>query len=115
MTLADFAIRVLRKLRSLEAGETASSEDTELVLAIYESVRQQLYSEGIINWSSTAAVPDWAVLPMVYMVAFHAADEFHVEPAMRMELQGMFDPAKGQLIKLTAPSYQSQPTESLDY
>lgn len=79
MTKNDLIIRVLRKLRELEADETGSSEDVSLVGAKYDEVYAELNERGLVNWSSTGEIPNTHAQAVIAIVAFRSADDFYVD------------------------------------
>lgn len=82
MTLVDLYARTLERLEITEAGESAAPEDTKIIRDKYPLVYEMLLSLGLVAWGKEADVPDFAVLPLVSMLAFVSAREFGKDQAI---------------------------------
>jgi hypothetical protein len=68
--------RVLRRLKALPAGQTADSEDAQIVEDAYDSLHAYLTERDVITWGSTDDIPLEAEEPIIKLVADSIADEF---------------------------------------
>lgn len=126
MTVNELKERVLIRLAVLAAGESAVADDTELVGTRYAAVHDMLITEGLVNWTPTDDIPDWAELPMIAMVAAVCAHEFGVigQRFSELQQQGAFNlhPSQGgpslaerQLRRQTAKTYVPHPASAEFY
>lgn len=76
MTLTDLKRKTLERLEVVAAGESADPDDTALVADKYTSLYDMLLTMRLVAWTSTAAVPDYAVIPLTSMLAYACATEF---------------------------------------
>lgn len=95
MTKNDLIIRVLRKLRELEADETGSSEDVSLVGAKYDEVYAELNEAGLVNWASTGSIPNTHAQHVITIVAYRSADDFYVDEQRYQRLKFEAEGADG--------------------
>lgn len=124
MTVTELKRRVLEKLQVIAAGEEPNINDATTVGGKYVSLHDMLVTEGLVDWSNTESVPDWAEHPITLMVAAMSASDFGV-PSPRWDLlqrEGAFNlhPSQGgpsiaerQLRNQVARQfiYYPQPTE----
>ncbi len=106
-TKAQIATKVLQKLGKLAAGETIDTNDQTLVEAIIDEEHATLRLDGKAPWE-TSAVPDYAVLPFVLVIAALAAPDFGVQPNLGLHAEGM--KALGKQ-RASNPSNQPTPAE----
>lgn len=116
MTLIDLYRKTLEKLQVAAAGESAAPEDTQLVADKYVSLFQMLLTLDLVSWGQTEDVPDYAVIPLVSMLAFVCATEFGkdeskfaAEGALNLPQVSL---AERQLRALLARHYVSFPAAS---
>lgn len=76
MTKQKLRNRVLQQLKSLVAGQTADSEDAQIVEDAYDGLHAYLTEREIITWSSTDDIPIEAEIPMIRLVKDAVADDF---------------------------------------
>lgn len=123
MTLTDLKVAVLRELRIIAAGEDAPAEYVEIVGARYAALYDMLLTKGLVSWTSTAEVPEYAEMPLIAMLAYLCAGPFGINPVRKAELKlaGALDlsPAEGgpslaerQLRRQLAKNYVSYPAQS---
>lgn len=77
MTKSDIATRVLRRLKVLAIGQTASSEDSTFVEERIDSAHDELRKAGLAPFA-LASVPEWAQPGLIDYVAVDAAPDFGV-------------------------------------
>jgi len=87
VTLADLYQKTGFKLGIIGANETPSAEDGVLLAGAYAGLHDQLLSEGLVTWSATENIPNWAAPIMVAMLASLLVDEF-----------GLADPRRSMLL-----------------
>lgn len=116
MTLIDLYRKTLEKLQVAAAGESADSEDTQLVADKYVSLFQMLATMELVAWGQTEDVPDYAVIPLVSMLAFVCAAEFGKDAGKYAPEGALNLPqvslAERQLRMLLARHYVSYPAQS---
>jgi len=83
VTLADLYQRTGAKLGIVRADESLSAEDGDLLGDTYASLHDQLLSEGLVTWSPTDDVPDWAAPILADMLASLVVDHFGLEEPRR--------------------------------
>lgn len=86
-SLADFYVDVLQELGVSGPDGAVSAEDLALVTDLYPAVWQLLESKNLTNWLQSGAIPDRAVIPMRWIVAYHAAVSFGVRGDRLLKLQ----------------------------
>lgn len=122
-TKAQIRDKVLRKLKVLAFGQTATAEDADIVETAYDEVHALLSEKEVITWGSGDSIPDEAVRPIVKIVAFEVADDFLSSKdegryqRLRFEAYGpnypdMTGGALAILQELAAVDYVPQPTEA---
>ena len=83
--------RVLEELGVLAAGETANSNDADVVDARIELINDQYIENGVSHWA-TSAIPDYAVEPLITITAARCAPAFglneNVITRLKMEAVG---------------------------
>ena len=99
-----------------------SAEDGDEMTRIYTGVWHMLEELGIASWDLDGPVPDAAVIPLTWVLAFHAAQPFGItgERLERLRATGQLagaQPSLGErlLRKLAAPEYLSDVTPVVDY
>lgn len=106
-TKAQLATSVLRKLKILQAEETANADDSTLVQTIYSDRLQALYDKELAYWPEDS-IPEEVFRYLVTLIANECAPEFH---------QG-FDPgleryAEMKLAEHVAKSDSGEPTQAV--
>lgn len=125
MTLTDLKSAVLRELRVLASGEPADADDVVLVGDKYAALYDMLLTKGLVAWTASADLPDYADIPVTWMLAYYCAPSFGVNQQRMMELRtlGALDlsPALGgpseaeRMLRIQlAKGYVSYPAQS-DY
>ena len=86
VTRANIAIRALRKLGRLAYNEESPGPLNDDALQAYDEVYQELAELNIVDWGSTASVPDEYVFHVVSLVAFRLADVLGVSDSRYQRL-----------------------------
>jgi hypothetical protein len=112
----------LAEIGATGPDRVVSAEDGEEMARIYTGVWHLLDELGITSWDLDGPVPDAAVIPLVWVLAFHAAQPFGItgERLERLRATGQLagaQPSLGErlLRKLAAPEYLSDVTPVVDY
>jgi hypothetical protein len=87
MTLTELNIAVLQDLGVLATGESANAADATIVGNRYSELYEMLLTEGLVSWTSTESVPDFAAKPLTWMVAYLCCNAFGVTPERKRELE----------------------------
>lgn len=114
-TKAQVAIKVLEKLRVLEGGGTADTDDQTLVEEAYEDFYEELRSRHLVSWDVASSIPNGAIRPLVGLLALEVSDEFEVPEVVVQRLTVLEDRNKARLAVLIAPDYVSAPIEAEYY
>jgi hypothetical protein len=116
MTLTDLYRKTLEKLTVTAASEDAEPSDVQLISSKYAALYDMLLTEGLVAWTVTEDVPEFAVLPLVAMLAYMSAGEFGQDPA-RYAAEGalglpQLSLAERQLRRQLAKTYVSHTAQS---
>lgn len=87
MTLTELKSAVLRELRIVAAGEDAPAEYVAVVADKYAALYDMLLTVGLVAWTSTADIPDYAEQPITMMLAFLCCRPFGINQARTLELE----------------------------
>lgn len=87
MTLTELNTRVLQDLGVLASGESANVGDATIVGEKYAALYEMLVTEGLVTWTSTDDIPEFAEGPITAMVCHLCAKPFGVPQARRAELE----------------------------
>ncbi len=86
MTPQELYESALAKLHVTAAGEDSRPEDVAIVRTRYAEIYGLLNAEELVSWPVEGDIPDEAGIPLVTMLACHAAKEFGVTGAQYQEL-----------------------------
>lgn len=87
MTRDELIDRVLIKLRVLEPGKTAGTDDDTLVGDKYDAIYQSLNNVGLVNWASDDEITSTHELSIIKIVSAECADDFYIEEPRYTRLQ----------------------------
>lgn len=87
MTLTELKAAVLQEIGVLASGESPVIGDATIVGDKYDALYEMLVTEGLVTWTSTEDIPDFADGPIVAMVSHLCAAPFGVPQARRAELE----------------------------
>jgi len=79
MTKTELIKRVLIKLKVIQSDDTVSTEDSDLIGAVYDEVYQELKIQELVTWTSTGDIPTSHAQSMIKIVASRSADDFEHE------------------------------------
>lgn len=77
-TKAAIATMVLQKIGRLPDGQVAPGSQTKIVKEAYDALYQELLGDQIVDWSSTASIPEKVVYPIVEILSGRVSDSFGV-------------------------------------
>lgn len=99
-----------------------SAEDSEELTRVYNSLWYLLDEMDLATWDIDGPIPNGTVIPLVWVLAYHAAGPFGLtgERLARLALNGALNspnPSLGErlLRKLAAPAYIPEVTATTDY
>jgi hypothetical protein len=99
-----------------------SAEDGAEMARVYSSVWYLLEELGLASWDIDGPIPNAAVVPLTWVLAYHAAQPFGItgERMARLKLNGEINgpqPSGGErlLRKLATPPYFNEPSQVVDY
>ena len=121
MTLAELRIAALQEAGILASGESAEPEDDQLCATKYLTLHDMLLTEGLVSWSATDDVPEYAEQSLTAMLAALIAPAFGVSGQRLADLRvagsiGLPQPsiAERTLRRQLAKHYVSHPVKT-DY
>jgi hypothetical protein len=99
-----------------------SAEDSEELARVYDSVWHLLEELELTTWDIDGPIPNATVIPLVWVLAYHAAGPFGItgDRLGRLALNGSLNaptPSLGErmLRKLAAPGYVAEVTGVVNY
>lgn len=102
----------LAEIGACGPDRTVSAEDSVELVRIYQSVWYLLEELGLATWDIDGPIPNAAVVPLVWVLAFHAAGPFGItgDRLNRLRENGEVNgpvPSRGErlLRKLASPAY----------
>lgn len=78
--------QILRKLGVIGMAEDPTAAQIEVAEEMLDKIFSQLRSERTVNFT-TAAIPDWAMIPLRDYMAYHMAETFQAAPTQTLYLQ----------------------------
>ncbi len=87
MTLIELRTAVLKELGVLASGEEPAIGDAEIVDEKYAALYEMLVTEGLVTWTATEDIPEFAEAPITAMVSHLCSKAFGLPQARRLELQ----------------------------
>lgn len=78
MTLSELRTAVLQELGVLASGETATAADDQLVADKYSALYDMLLTEGLVTWTASEDIPEYAETPITYMLAWLCLNPFGI-------------------------------------
>jgi hypothetical protein len=112
----------LAEIGATGPDRVVSAEDGEEMARIYNGVWHMLESMGLTSWDLDGPVPNDAAIPLVWILAFHAAQPFGItgERLERLRATGQLagpQVSLGErlLRKLAAPEYLNETVQVVDY
>ena len=112
----------LAEIGATGPDRVVSAEDGEEMARIYTGVWHMLDALGIASWDLDGPVPDAAVIPLIWVLASHAAQPFGLtgERLERLRATGQLGGPQVSLgerllRKLAAPPYIAEAIGTVDY
>jgi hypothetical protein len=105
-TTTDLATAVLRRLRVIDATETADASDASAIKALYADLYAEMKDEGVAVWPETAIPPRYFRALTDY-VAGHAAVDFG-----KNDLVGLADNGESRLRRIAADDWGGMRTKA---
>lgn len=116
MTLIDLYRKALEELKVVDPSDSAHAEDTQVVADKYVGLYQMLLTMDLVSWGPTEDVPDYATIPLTFMLAFACAQAFGKDASKYAQAGALNLPqpslAERQLRALLAKHYVSYPAVS---
>lgn len=107
----------LAEIGATGPDRVVSAEDSTEMARIYDSVWHLLDEMGLATWDIDGPIPNAAVIPLVWVLAFHAAQPFGItgDRWLRLKDNGEINgptPSRGErlLRKLATPAYIAEVT-----
>ncbi len=112
MTIEEFAVKVLMKMRVHDSGSQVDPVDLQNVSDAYDAVYQTLLDEGLVTWAATDDIPIRFSLPLIDLVAGQIKP-FYGGQLNTAELLPIIEQPAAKTLRrqLTAP-YVPEPTEA---
>lgn len=112
----------LAEMGACGPDRVVSAEDSVELARVYDSVWHLLEEMGLATWDIDGPIPNATVIPLVWVLAYHAAGPFGItgDRLQRLALNGSLSapsPSLGErmLRKLAAPGYVAEVTAVTDY
>lgn len=115
VTRANMAIRALRRAGKLSYNESAEGQLNADALQAYDEVYDELSELGIVDWGSTASVPNEYVFHVTSMVAYRLADMLGVSDARYMRLANDNAKAEPAIRRMFNSYYTPTQIKVVDY
>lgn len=115
VTRAEIANRALRKCGRLAYGQTAEANLSNAALQAYDEVYDYLEELGIVDWGSTAAVPNQYVYWIVALTALSLADELGVSTERYQRLSITASQAEPEIRRVYNTAYTPTEIKVKDY
>lgn len=115
VTRAEIANRALRKLGVLPFGQSADSNRTDAALQAYDEVYAYLEELGIVDWGSTASVPNEYVFWVVAIVAYNLCDDIATPDNRYMRIKSDYAQAEAAIRRVYNNAYTRDETKVVDY
>jgi len=106
-TITEVATDVLRKLGRLPDGQVAVANQIAQIEYSYDGLYEELANDSLVNWASTADIPNFAVHPITMLLLGRVADNFGVPN----QWIGFYNDAREILSKQLSEPYVHQPTQ----
>lgn len=115
-SLIDLYRKTLEELQIVDPSDSAHAEDTQVVADKYVGLFQMLLTMDLVAWGATEDVPDFATIPLTFMLAFVCAQSFGKDATKYAQAGALNLPqpslAERQLRTLLARHYVSYPAAS---
>lgn len=115
VTRAEIANRALREAGILAYGQTATSNLTDAALQGYDEVYANLEELGIVDWGSTASVPNQYVPWVVALVAFNKANEWGISNDRYTRIAQVASVAERSIRRVFEQGYTSTEVKVINY
>jgi acetyl-CoA acetyltransferase len=115
VTRAEIANRALRRAGRLAYGQTAESTLSNAALQAYDEVYDYLERLGIVDWGSTASVPNEYVPWVVAMTAYNKADEWGISNERFARIAQDANAAEREIRRLFNDYYTTTEVKVKDY
>ncbi len=115
VTRAEIANRALRRAGRLAYGQTATSELSNSALQGYDEIYDYLERLGIVDWGSTASVPNEYVPWVVALTAYNKADEWGISTDRYARIAQDANAAEREIRRLFNDYYTSTEVRVSDY
>lgn len=107
VTRSEIANRVLRRCGRLAYAQTAESSLSNAALQAYDEVYDYLEELGIVDWGSTASVPNQYVFWVVALTSYSMADELGVSGERYARISRDGTAAEGEIRRVFNDAYTS--------
>ena len=114
-TRAQIANRALRRCGVLGFGQATDSNRTDAALQSYDEVYGYLEELGIVDWGSTASVPNEYAFWVVAMTAYSLCDDIAVSNTRYSRISRDATQAEANIRRVYAQSYTPDETKVSDF
>ena len=115
VTRAEIANRALRRCGKLAFSQTATSDLTDEALQAYDEAYSYLEELGLVDWGSTASVPNEYVFWVVAMTAYSMADTLGVPSERYQRIALDARSAESEIRRIKANYYTPNEIKVSDY
>jgi len=115
VTRAGIANRALRRCGVLAFGQAVDQNRTDAALQAYDEVYAYLNELGIVDWGSTASVPNEYAFYVVALTAYTLADDIAVPDSRYQRIAVDAATAERSIRRLINKSYTRREVAVRDY
>jgi hypothetical protein len=107
-TIAQVRDRAANDLGMLRLGQSLQHQDSTRITAGYNEVYQQLKTDGLATWTSTADIPEALVPYVVSLVADNCLNTYSTSPDRYARIKSAALMAPKEIAKLVTNYHTSQ-------
>lgn len=115
VTRAEIANRALRRCGVLAFGQAVDSNRTDAALQAYDEVYSYLEELGIVDWGSTASVPNEYAFFVVALTAYNLADDIAVPDSRYQRISIDANSAEANIRRVYNSAYTRDEIKVADY
>lgn len=115
VTRAEIANRALRRCGILPFGQATDSNRTNAALQAYDEVYAYLDELGVVDWGSTASIPNEYSFWIVALTAYNLCDDIAVPDSRYMRISRDATVAEANIRRVYSGAYTRDDIKVVDY
>ena len=115
VTRAEMANRALRRCGVLAFGQAVDANRTNAALQAYDEVYAYLEELGIVDWGSTASVPNEYAYFVISLTAYTLCDDISVSNSRYQRITRDSNNAEPNIRRVYNQSYTPDDTKVVDF